>query len=31
LGQLGARTLAEARSVEIRHPGALDFRSNAGR
>jgi L-lactate dehydrogenase (cytochrome) len=28
LGQLGARTLAEARSVVIRHPGALNFQSN---
>jgi L-lactate dehydrogenase (cytochrome) len=28
LGQIGARTLTEARSVLIRHPGALDFRSN---
>ena len=30
LGQLGARTLAEAREVMIRHPGALEFRSNTG-
>jgi (S)-mandelate dehydrogenase len=30
LGQLGARTLAEAREVMVRHPGALDFRSNTG-
>ena len=29
LGQIGARTLAEARSVAIRHPGALDFRTNS--
>jgi len=28
LGQIGARTLAEARSVVVRHPGAIDFRSN---
>jgi (S)-mandelate dehydrogenase len=28
LGQIGARSLAEARSVIIRHPGALNFQSN---
>jgi L-lactate dehydrogenase (cytochrome) len=28
LGQIGARTLADARSVVIRHPGALNFQSN---
>lgn len=28
LGQIGAHTLADARSVTIRHPGALDFRTN---
>jgi (S)-mandelate dehydrogenase len=28
LGQIGARTLAEARSVVIRHPGALNFQTN---
>jgi len=31
LGQLGARTLSDARSVVIRHPGALNFQSNAAR
>jgi L-lactate dehydrogenase (cytochrome) len=29
LGQIGARTLDEARSVVIRHPGAYDFTRNA--
>jgi L-lactate dehydrogenase (cytochrome) len=29
LGQIGAKTLADARSVMIRHPGAVDFRKNA--
>jgi L-lactate dehydrogenase (cytochrome) len=29
LGQIGARTLEEARSVVIRHPGAYDFTRNA--
>jgi len=29
LGQIGARKLDDARTVPIRHPGALDFRSNA--
>ncbi|MFL5003626.1 MAG: alpha-hydroxy-acid oxidizing protein [Xanthobacteraceae bacterium] len=28
LGQIGARTLTDARSVLIRHPGALNFQSN---
>jgi L-lactate dehydrogenase (cytochrome) len=28
LGQIGARTLTDARSVVIRHPGALKFQSN---
>src|SRR5215470_1838215 len=28
LGQIGARTLAEARGVVVRHPGALNFQSN---
>jgi len=28
LGQIGARTLAEAREVVVRHPGALNFQSN---
>jgi L-lactate dehydrogenase (cytochrome) len=28
LGQIGARTLTDARSVVIRHPGALNFQSN---
>jgi (S)-mandelate dehydrogenase len=28
LGQIGARTLAEARSIVVRHPGALNFQSN---
>jgi hypothetical protein len=28
LGQIGAQTLADARSVMVRHPGAIDFRSN---
>jgi (S)-mandelate dehydrogenase len=30
LGQIGARTLAEARSTVVRHPGALKFGSNVG-
>jgi L-lactate dehydrogenase (cytochrome) len=30
LGQIGARTVAEARSVTVRHPGALKFGSNVG-
>jgi L-lactate dehydrogenase (cytochrome) len=25
LGQIGARTLAEARAATIRHPGAIEF------
>jgi (S)-mandelate dehydrogenase len=30
LGQIGARTMAEARSAMVRHPGALKFGSNLG-
>jgi L-lactate dehydrogenase (cytochrome) len=30
LGQIGARTLAGARSAVVRHPGALKFGSNVG-
>jgi L-lactate dehydrogenase (cytochrome) len=30
LGQIGARTVAEARAVMVRHPGALEFGSNVG-
>jgi isopentenyl diphosphate isomerase/L-lactate dehydrogenase-like FMN-dependent dehydrogenase len=28
LGQIGAKTIADARHVLVRHPGALDFRTN---
>ena len=30
LGQIGARTMAEARAAVVRHPGALKFGSNVG-
>jgi len=30
LGQIGARTLADARAVLVRHPGKLNFESNIG-
>ena len=28
LGQIGARTIAEARRLTIRHPGAIDLRGH---
>ena len=31
LGQIGARTLQDARAAEIRHPGAYSFKSSTGR